>query len=229
MFDVGLVEHMQQIIAHHYAANSYRLFGIYPVVWEIILENIRQKLSDFAVQDVKELGDFVPQYFEQEVITQPSPTLPISLRGFIDRLDVNEKAKQFRVADYKSTRKGTANLAKDFFTRLVFQPIMYILMVQQNARWKKYQTAGSCLLSIDPYSKRDLSADQYAAIKDRATNFLIQLTDLIKAGTLFMCPGEACMYCPYYLLCRKDAFKPLLRAQKSTQRAALEEARRYDA
>ena len=229
LFDVGLVEHMQQIIAHHYAANSYRLFGIYPVVWEIILENIRQKLSDFAVQDVKELGDFVPQYFEQEVITQPSPTLPISLRGFIDRLDVNEKAKQFRVADYKSTRKGTANLAKDFFTRLVFQPIMYILMVQQNARWKKYQTAGSCLLSIDPYSKRDLSADQYAAIKDRATNFLIQLTDLIKAGTLFMCPGEACMYCPYYLLCRKDAFKPLLRAQKSTQRAALEEARRYDA
>lgn len=229
LFDVGLVEHMQQIIAHHYAANSYRLFGIYPVVWEIILENIRQKLSDFAVQDVKELGDFVPQYFEQEIVTQPSSNLPISLRGFIDRLDVNEKTKQFRIADYKSTRKGTANLAKDFFTRLVFQPIMYILMVQQNARWKKYQTAGSCLLSIDPYSKRDLSADQYAAIKDRATGFLIRLTDLVKTGTLFMCPGEICMYCPYHLLCRKDAFKPLLRAQKSAQRAALEEARRYDA
>ena len=229
LFDAGLIEHMQQIIARHYAANSYRLFGIYPVVWEIILENIRQKLSDFAVQDVKELGDFVPQYFEQEIVTQLSPNLPISLRGFIDRLDVDEKTKQFRIADYKSTRKGTANLAKDFFTRLVFQPIMYILMVQQDERWKQYQTAGSCLLSIDPYSKRDLSADEYAAVKDRATDLLMQLTDLVKTGTLFMCPGEACMYCPYHLLCRKDAFKPLLRAQKSAQRAALEEARRYDA
>lgn len=229
LFDGGLVQHMQRIIAEHYTRSSYRLFGIYPVIWEIILDNIRQKLSDFAVQDVKELGTFVPRYFEQEVVTIPTPGLPISLRGFIDRLDIDEQAKQFRIADYKSTRKGTTNLAKDFFTRLVFQPVMYILMVQQVAQWKKYQTAGSCLLSIDPYSKRDLSADEYTAVKERAAAFLVQLTELVKNGTLFMCPGEICTYCPYHLLCRKDAFKPLLRAQKSAQRLSLAEARRYDA
>lgn len=228
LFDVGISEQMQQIIARHYTKGSYRVFGIYPVVWEIILENIRQKLSAFAVQDVKELGNFVPRYFEQEVITTPTEDLPLCLRGFIDRMDVNEDTKQFRIADYKSTRKGTTNLAKDFFTRLVFQPVMYILMAQHVPAWKKYQTAGSCLLSIDPYSKRDLSAEDYAAVKDRALAFLTQLTDLIKTGTLFMCPGEACAYCPYHLLCRKDAFKPLLRAQKSALRASLEEARRYD-
>lgn len=229
LFDAGLVQHMQQIIARHYTQSSYQLFGIYPVIWEIILENIRQKLSDFAVQDVKELGTFVPRYFEEEIITSPTQDVPISLRGFIDRLDVDEQAKQFRIADYKSTRKGTTNLAKDFFTRLVFQPVMYILMVQQTAQWKGYQTAGSCLLSIDPYSKRNLSAGEYAAVKERATAFLIQLAELVKAGTLFMCPGEVCTYCPYHLLCRKEAFKPLLRAQKSAQRLSLEEARRYDA
>ncbi len=228
LFDAGLVEYMQQTIGRHYTRNSYRMFGIYPVIWEIILENIHQKLGAFAVQDVKELGAFVPSYFEQEIITKPTQELPVSLRGFIDRLDIDEGTKQFRIADYKSTRKGTTNLAKDFFTRLVFQPVMYILMAQQDARWKGYQTAGSCLLAIDPYNKRELSADEYAAVKARAVSFLIHLTNLVKSGTLFMCPGEACMYCPYHLLCRKDAFKPLLRAQKSALHVALEEARRYD-
>lgn len=102
-------------------------------------------------------------------------------------------------------------------------------MAQQVPAWNNYQTAGSCLLSIDPYSKRDLSAPAYAAVKQKALSFLIELTNLVKNGTLFMCPGEACAYCPYHLLCRKDAFKPLLRAQKSALCAALEEARRYDA
>lgn len=228
LFDTALAAYMQQIVAKHYTRDSYRKFGIYPVVWEIILENICQKLGDFAVKDVHALGDFVPRYFEQEVITTPCARVPFRLRGFIDRIDVNETTKQFCIADYKSTRKGTTDLAKDFFTLLVFQPVLYILMAQQEKTWQAYQTGGSYLLSIDPYSKRDLSAEEYAAIKDRACAFLQHLTDLVKAGTLFMCPGKTCKYCPYHLLCRKDAFKPLLRAQKSVQHTSLEEARRYD-
>ncbi len=229
LFDAGVAQHMQQIVAQHYTENSYRVFGIYPVVWEIILENIRQKLSEFAVQDVKELENFVPRYFEQEVLMPPNNEIPIRLRGFIDRMDVDESTKKFRIADYKSTRKGTKDLAKDFFTRLVLQPVLYILMVQHIEKYQKYQTAGSCLLSIDPYSKRDLTPEQYEYVRARSVSFLTRLTELVKTGALFMCPGEICTYCPYHLLCRKDAFKPLLRAQKSAQHALLEEARRYDA
>ena len=59
----------------------------------------------------------------------------------------------------------------------------------------------------------------------KACAFLTRLTDLIKQGTFFMSPSELCMYCPYGMLCRKDAFKPLLRARKSAQLRALEEAR----
>lgn len=229
LFDAGLMEHMRQIISHYYTENSYRTFGIYPVVWEIILANMIEKLSHFVVQDVKELGPFVPRYFEQEVISQPTPQFPLRLRGFVDRMDVDQGNQQLRIVDYKSTRKGTANLAKDFFTRLVLQPVMYILMTQQVAPWKDYHTAGSCLLSIEPYSKRDLSPEQYEAIQGKAITFLTQLTDWVKQGHFFMCPGEICTYCPYHLMCRKDAFKPLLRAQKSACYSSLEEARRYDA
>jgi ATP-dependent helicase/nuclease subunit B len=229
LFDQGVAQVMHQTIDRHYNQSSYRIFGIYPVIWEIILENMHQKLCDFAVNDVKELGNFVPRYFEQEVITEETDAMPMRLRGFIDRMDVDEDNKQFRIADYKSTRKGTTNLAKDFFTRLVFQPVMYILMAQHVKIWKDYKTAGSCLLSIEPYSKRDLSAEQYAAIAPRAISFLVQLTDFVKTGQFFICPGEVCTYCPYKLLCRKDAFKPLLRAQRSALYKSLEEAKHYDA
>ncbi len=229
LFDQGVAQVMHQTVDRHYNQSSYRIFGIYPVIWEIILENMHQKLCDFAVNDVKELGKFVPRYFEQEVVTEETKAMPMRLRGFIDRMDVDEDNKQFRIADYKSTRKGTTNLAKDFFTRLVFQPVMYILMAQHVKEWKDYKTAGSCLLSIDPYSKRDLSAEQYAAIAPRAISFLVQLTDFIKTGQFFICPGEVCTYCPYKLLCRKDAFKPLLRAQRSALYKSLEEAKHYDA
>lgn len=229
LFDEGVAQHMQRVLSRYYTADSYRAFGIYPVVWEIILENIRQKLSAFAVQDVHQLGTLVPHYFEQEVTLEPTEKLALRLRGIMDRVDVDPTAKQFRVADYKSTRKGTANLAKDFFTRLVFQPILYIVMARALTQLKNYEAAGSCLLSIDPYSKRDLSAEEFAAAFPRACELLEQLVQYVKTGTFFMCPGEICTYCPYHLLCRKDAFKPLLRAQKSAQHAALEEARHYDA
>ena len=43
-----------------------------------------------------------------------------------------------------------------------------------------------------------------------------------------MCPGEGCTYCAYGLLCRKDAFKPLVRAQQSSGYARLKEARHYE-
>ncbi len=229
LFDEGIAQHMQRVLSRYYTADSYRVFGIYPVVWEIILENIRQKLSTFAVQDVHQLGALIPQYFEQEVTMEPTEELALRLRGIMDRVDVDPATKQFRVADYKSTRKGTKDLAKDFFTRLVFQPVLYIIMARALAQLTNYESAGSCLLSIDPYSKRDLTAAQYEAVRARAISFLTQLTEVVKKGTLFMCPGEICTYCPYHLLCRKDAFKPLLRAQKSAQHASLEEARRYDA
>lgn len=227
--DGAIAQHMQQTLAHYYTADSYRIFGIYPVVWEIILGNVRERLTDFAVQDVHQLGALIPQYFEQEVTLEPTEKLALRLRGIMDRVDVDPAAKQFRVADYKSTRKGTANLARDFFTRLVFQPILYIVMARAIETIKDYQSAGSCLLSIDPYSKRDLSAEAFAAVFPRARALLKQLAQYVKTGTFFMCPGDGCKYCPYQLLCRKDAFKSLLRAQKSALYSSLEEARRYDA
>lgn len=229
MFDAGLIEYMQRILDHTYTVDSYKAFGIYPVIWKIILERINQRLSSFAVEDVKQLGDFSPAYFEQPFTLEPTQELPIRLRGIIDRIDIDELHKQFKIADYKSTRKGTTRLDKDFFTLLVFQPVIYVWMAQHMPQFKEYHAAGSCLLTIDLYNKRDLSMDAFNAVRPHAWKLLMLLMDFVKTGQFFMNPGEACAYCPYSLLCRKDAFHPLLRAQKSALSASLEEARRYDA
>lgn len=225
LLETGVAQYIEKSIAAFYTPGSYLAFGIYPVVWEMILENIRQKLTAFATQDVQELGAFTPSIFEQEVSAQYIEGVPVKLRGIIDRIDVDPVAKTFYVVDYKSTRKGAGKLAQEFFTQLILQPFVYLLLAPGLPQLKQYRAAGACLLAISSYKKSELTDAEFEAMHDKACAFLTRLTDLIKHGTFFMNPSDLCMYCPYSMLCRKDAFKPLLRVRKSAQLRALEEAR----
>lgn len=226
LFDKGAEKYLNEALEKHYTARSYRTFGIYPVIWEMILENIRQKLTDFVQEDLKQLGDFTPCQFETEISTPPTAQLPIHLSGIMDRLDVNEKEKTFFVVDYKSSLKGTTNLASDLFTYLIFQPFLYVFIALHLKELKSYTSAGSCLLSIQPgYKKRVLTPQEFEGIRERACRFFVQITDQIKKGTFFLCPSDLCAYCPYSMLCRRDSFAALMRARKSEASKALEEAR----
>ena len=227
LFDSGAQAFLNQLVDARYTKDGYRLFGIYPLVWELLMENMRTKLTDFVVQDLKQLGPFTPSKFEQAVDLPPTAQLPIHLQGIIDRIDLDEKNRTFLIADYKSTRKGTKDLAADFFHWLVFQPFIYVFIAQHLDAFKNYTSAGSCLLSIEPkYARRALTDPEYEAMRGRAVGFLKQITDLIKQGTLVMCPSETqCAYCAYTTVCRRDSFKALQRARKSAVSQALEEAR----
>ncbi len=227
LFPSGVNEYLNRVFEKHYKSNSYKAFGIYPVVWELIVENIRQKLTAFVQEDLQQLGSFVPSKFEQPVSLAPTMELPIRLRGIIDRLDINEKEKTFFVVDYKSSRKGTKDLAADLFTHLIFQPFLYVFIALHLEELKDYTSAGSCLLSIQPkYDKRTLSADSFQAVREHACRFFTQITDLIKQGVFFLFPSDLCQYCPYSTICRRDNFFSLLRARKSEASKLLEEARK---
>ncbi|MBP5617142.1 MAG: exodeoxyribonuclease V subunit gamma [Elusimicrobiaceae bacterium] len=218
--------YLTRALAAHYTPTSYKVFGIYPVIWEMILEDLHQKLADFIEEDLQNLGPFTPSRFEWKVQTEPTEQLPLHLYGIIDRVDIDESAKAFRIVDYKSSRKGTAHLDQDFFTHLIFQPFLYTYMAGMQPALASYQSAGACLLAIASYKKSDLSPEEYRAMYPRAVSFLKQLIGLIEEGSFFVNPSSACTYCPYGLLCRRDAFKTLLRARKSRACQELEEARR---
>ena len=228
LFDEAALEYLNQAVEKHYGADSYRQFGIYPVVWELLLQDIKDLLGNFVLDDLHDQGDFVPAKFEIPVSLEPSSALPLRLRGIIDRVDVDEKHKLFRIDDYKSSRKGTKDLASDIFKHLIFQPFVYVLLARQMQELKGYGSAGSCLLAIGPeYHRSDLPPAAFKDVLPRACQFLVLLTDYVKNGIFFINPDDKekkCQYCPYAALCRRDSFKSLLRARKSAAYKSLQEA-----
>ena len=226
LFDSAALAYLDRVMDKHLSPEGYRAYGIYAVVWELIVEDIREKLAAFVQEDLHQLGPFTPVRFEQEVRSAPADELPFCLRGVMDRVDADDTAKTFRVVDYKSSRKGTKNLAADFFKQLIFQPFIYVWIALQLDEWKDYTPAGSCLLSINKgYLRRDLPQSAFEEMRPRATAFLKMLTDFIQQGSFFLCSSDLCKYCPYAAICRRDSFKSLLRARKSAAAQALEEAR----
>ena len=229
LFASGLAEYLDRALAKHYTAQSYRLFGIYPVVWELILSQIREQLVAFVQEEMVALGTFTPTYFEKEFTALDVENFPLRLRGVIDRIDVDEPHKRFIIADYKSSRKGPSDLAKAFFSHLIFQPFLYPLAAAKLPALTEFSLQGACLLAINKgYDRRDISAEELAALRPHAQAFLERLARLMNEGTFFLNPSELCTYCPYSAICRKDSFSCLMRARKSAPSQQLEEARYGD-
>ncbi|MBR4355878.1 MAG: exodeoxyribonuclease V subunit gamma [Elusimicrobiaceae bacterium] len=226
LFDTAVSVYLDRVLAKHYTAQSYRIFGIYPVVWELILEQLRTRLVEFVTQDLKQLGDFTPTYFEKEFTKLEVEELPIKLRGVIDRIDVDEKHGRFIIVDYKSSRKGTSHLDQSFFTHLIFQPFLYPLAAKKFSELKDMNFEKACLLSLQKgYTRQDLSAEELMAMYPRAVDFLSRLAQLVQEGEFFLNPSDLCAYCPYHMICRKDSFSCLTRARHCASNKHIEEVR----
>lgn len=229
LFASGIAEYLDRALAKHYTVQSYRLFGIYPVVWELILSQIREQLLTFLQEEALALGTFTPTYFEKEFTALDVENFPLRLRGVIDRIDVDMQHKRFVIADYKSSRKGPSDLAKAFFSHLIFQPFLYPLAAAKLPELETLSLQGACLLSINKgYDRRDISSEELAVLRPQAQSFLERLAQLINEGTFFLNPSERCTYCAYSAICRKDNFFCLMRARKSVPSQQVEEARYGD-
>ena len=228
LFASALQTRLDDSLAKKYTEKSYKAFGIYPVIWELILQDIHDKLSVFVQKDAEQLGSFVPSifetYFEKEY--QPSPQLKLKLKGIIDRIDIDSQHKTFRVVDYKSGRHGGKDLSVDMFKYVILQPFIYLILAQEEQRLRGFSADGAVLLNINKgYAKQELTQAGFETIRPRAEKFLALLIRLICQGQFFINPGEHCTYCPYGAICRKDSFRSRARAQHSTLAHALQEAK----
>ena len=228
LFGGALAEKLNQAADKNYTKDSYKTFGIYPVIWDIILQDIKDSLTDFVQKDADHLDGFVPSVFETffETYYQPSEEFKLHVKGIIDRIDVNEKDKTFRVVDYKSGRKGSKDLRGDILKHLILQPFIYLVLAAQADALKDKNPAGACLLSINKgYYKQDLPQDGFDEVKPKADAFLKLLAGFIRNGKFFLNLSEHCQYCPYAAICRKDSFKSLMRARHAPEYHELEEAK----
>lgn len=229
LFDSALADKLQQAADKNYTKDSYKTFGIYPVIWDIILQDIKDSLTDFVQKDAEYLDGFVPSVFETffEAEYAPADGLKMRLKGIIDRIDVNEKDKTFRVVDYKSGRKGSKDLRTDILKHLILQPFIYLILAGRTGEAKGLRPAGACLLSINKgYYKQELPQDGFDEIKPKADAFLKRLAELVREGKFFLNLSEQCQYCPYAAICRKDSFKSLMRARHAPEYHALEDAKK---
>ncbi len=229
LFDSALTQRMRESLQNHYDKNSYKWFGIYPVIWELILKDIYEKLSDFAVKDALELDGLVPQIFETffEKVYAPSSTLSIKLKGIVDRIDIDEKSKRFRVLDYKSSLSGKKSIASSMFKQVILQPFIYLILAEGQKQTQGLKADGAALLGINKgYARQTLSQDEFENISVRASGFFSLLMSFISSGCFFINPSEHCQYCPYSAICRKDSFRSLLRARHAKEFQALQEVKK---
>ncbi|MBR3632525.1 MAG: exodeoxyribonuclease V subunit gamma [Elusimicrobiaceae bacterium] len=227
LFDQARQERVKEAFEERYPAGSYKQFGIYPVIWDLLVQDMQEKLADFVVKDAQYLDGYVPHIFETyfEKIYQPSAQLSLKIKGIIDRIDVNPEQKTFRIVDYKSGRHGGKNLAADMFKQVILQPFLYLVLAQQQSSTQGLSADGAALLTIQKgYNRQELSQADFQAVQERAADFFTFLIQLVQQGQFFMHPGKHCAYCPYGAICRKDVFRSLLRASHSKQVRALEEA-----
>lgn len=228
LFDAALTQRLDRALDARYDAKSYKRFGIYPVIWELILQDMREKLSAFVTADAQQLGGFVPSVFETyfEKVYHPSAALKLKLKGIIDRIDIDASARTFRVLDYKSSKHGGKDLTAEMFKRVILQPFIYLILAQHEPQTQGLLPDGAALLGINKgYERQELPQAGFETIKERADAFLTLLMNIVRGGRFFINPGEHCEYCAYAAICRKDAFRSRVRARHTPQARELEEAK----
>ncbi len=229
LFNSALQERLDRSLASHYQPGAYKAFGIYPVIWDLILTDIHQKLSAFIQKDAEKLETYVPSIFETyfEKIYAPTKEMKLKLKGIIDRIDIDSVHKTFRIIDYKSSKHGGQDLAEDMFKCVILQPFIYLILAQGAAQTKDLQPDGAYLLNISPaYSKQELTQAGFESIQKRAAEFFDFLMNLICDGKFFIQPGDSCQYCSYAAICRKDSFYTRLRVQHANIAQRLEEMKK---
>ncbi len=228
LFDSALEERLLESLNKHYDYTSYKWFGIYPVIWELIWDDMRAKLSDFVVQDAQHLEGFIPQIFETlfEKIYSPSPEVSVKLKGVVDRIDIDCKNKRFRVLDYKSSISGKKDLAEVMFKQVILQPFLYLILAHNQPQTDGLSADGAALLAINKgYARQELTQAGFEAVSAKASDFFTLLIKLICEGCFFINPSAHCQYCPYQRICRKDNFRSVLRARFAPEFQYLQEAK----
>ena len=229
LFDNALQERLKQSFAKYYSAGSYKKFGIYPVVWELIMEDMLDKLTRFVLQDVHALDGYIPSVFETMFEKKHSLTaqLEINLKGIVDRIDIHTQHKTFRVIDYKSSKLGGKDLKADMFRKLILQPFIYLLLVGQTKILEGLRPDGAVLLSINKgYARQELTQEGFEQSYEGVQSLLTLLMKIVCEGEFFINPTADCEFCSYGSICRKNSFRSVLRARRTGKYLCLEEAKK---
>jgi ATP-dependent helicase/nuclease subunit B len=183
-----------------------------------ILEHFLELEEELIESDVL----FIPTEFEKEIKESfLSDDEEIKLRGKIDRIDISEESKLFKVIDYKT---GKTPERKDYLDNLSFQLPLYLLLVQKyfqslNLNYKIYDAE---FIKLAPTKKDGIKRSSF--IKDylkgsdideslkNVLRIVAELISKIREGQFNLTTIEnfekrVCGTCNYSSICRIDMIK----------------------
>ncbi|GEM_PF-1938619 len=188
-------------------------------------ELLEETLGRFIRREFEERpeGDlFVPAYFEvyfgERRIEGKEPPFPplvieidgrdIPFTGRIDRIDVNEGERAFRVIDYKKKRKsknGIKKLTKQIEKGIHFQIPIYLLAARESILGNRFSPEGGRLIFIEYEEKKDqmdMIEGDLEYIFGEIKKFVSRHIDSIEGGIFYPDASGPCDYCSYKDICR---------------------------
>jgi ATP-dependent helicase/nuclease subunit B len=198
----------------------------YKIVWELLQEEIIELLRERVSRDLAELTQLGcrPVALELNLKGQlphdwPGPAAGLAIQGAIDRIDVNETDKGYRVIDYKFTMRNRPS-SSDNNLRVAavrgekLQPPIYLLLTKEFARRQRTppETLEAAFYYLaprwdHPFLRKTFSAhDLEGSCGEGLRETVSLLIRGIHEGLYFIHPGKACRNCEVAHVCRKNHF-----------------------
>ncbi|MBO4707101.1 MAG: exodeoxyribonuclease V subunit gamma [Elusimicrobiaceae bacterium] len=203
-----------------FSKSTTEKYGLYPLLWEIIKQEIKENLLQFLKEDLERIQKtgFVPNDFECPVKnTLNIENKPLVLQAIADRVDKSADGKESIVIDYKSKDKGIT-MEKLIFEKNTLQPPIYLeILNKDNSNCFCSEADLAFIERKIKTSFRSLTKDQFNTIKTKFIALLAFLRDLARNGTfpIYTEDKEYCNFCDFKDICRKNHLSTAKRAGKS--------------
>ena len=206
----------------------------YALTWQCLKEQLTQLIRNVVTLDLHEMADsgFVPARFEAEETDRlpddwPEPMRGTTIRGRMDRIDINAENHNLRVIDYKFKFGAGAtaqdkNLDRAALRGERLQPPFYSLLGKSWARQQTGKPAevGAEFYYIAPrWSNGPLVTEAFNAaglegkLGAEIAKTIAYLADGIREGRFFIQRGAHCDHCDVAEICRKNHPPSLWRAE----------------
>ena len=201
-----------------FAKSSTEKYGLYPLLWETIKQEIKENLLNFLKKDLENIQKrgFTPNNFECPVKgTLTINKKPVTLQAVADRIDKSVDGKESIVIDYKS-KYNAAAIERIIFVKSNLQPPIYLEILNRNDN-----TCSSAELAFIEHEVKNpfkpLTLDQYNVMKTKFMTLLALLEDLTSKGIFPIYPEDKdyCNFCDFKDICRKNHLPTAKRTRKS--------------
>ena len=224
LFPSGALEILKTFITQKLQEQDYKKYGLYPLLWFVLCKEIEQNLNAFVKKDLTKIQSEKrkPSYFEQNITCELGS---LKIDGRIDRIDISCDKNAFSIIDYKSSKvSGKTN--KVIFEDANFQGPLYFELAGTLPDLKNLQPDKMIYASVKEAVFKEISYEDYLAFKETFWTLVDFLKSLIKEGLFFITPNnQACQYCVYADICRKNHAPSQRRAAFSRQAGRLREYR----